>query len=850
MATENDDLVLSISADTRQILNAMKRLTGEIEKSTNGIQKQFDSVGRGIDKSMTTAMQKRIDAMVGLGANATKEWTGALAQQGKELERLRAKFSPVFSTINSYKSSINEIRTAHRLGAISSEEMTAAIQRERQAALSSIAAIKQRNAAISDTPVMRGASGGSSFNTSNLAAQGFDVMATAGSMPFYTVALQQGPQVAQVFNDIRSRGEAIGPAVAGAFAQILNPVSLVTIGVIGATAAAVQYFVTSEDGAEKTAKSLKDQAELIQRVAQKWGDALPAIREYANEQDRLAGTKDIKESFKGRYADTFKEIGVEVTAAGDAIQDVMDLLRNSVPPEQIVAVQRALAVLTDTAKENKTTVADMDAAHKALTDAFRSESVPALQAAADTIADLTPKLEKVREAMAVQASQEQLGLLLEDLQAKIGTIDSANARKELQDLFDRMKEGDVAASELQMALARISGYAPDVSSIISAFLGVARAATAARDAASTFTGKESQGGRVRYGELNLPDTVSTVPEARVDPYFDDPIKKTRGSGGRKKTDTAANAYRDLVKSANDRIEQMKLEMQLVGVTGAASDALRMKLELLQKATDKGRTIDDKKRAELEKLAETYGKVAEMVAGLKVQQDLLYERQQMFRSPTEQRVNDQLRSAGIDISSTQGQTIAGQIRLNEQLALSRDLTLDFASSFVNDLKSGVSVMDALSKAAQRLGDQLIDMGLQQGVNSLFGNIAGAIGGGFTSTPNGFANMLGLPGHASGTANTGGARGQVRGIVHGQEAVIPLPNGGFVPVKIQAPQMPDFVQPRSVGGDVHASYSPIIDMRGASIEAVDRLERVLAKDKADFSAKVIRTVQEAQKSRLLN
>ena len=46
-------------------------------------------------------------------------------------------------------------------------------------------------------------------------------------------------------------------------------------------------------------------------------------------------------------------------------------------------------------------------------------------------------------------------------------------------------------------------------------------------------------------------------------------------------------------------------------------------------------------------------------------------------------------------------------------------------------------------------------------------------------------LGLPGFASGTANTGGQRGQPRGIVHGQEAVIPLPDGGKVPVQIAAP-----------------------------------------------------------------
>ena len=46
--------------------------------------------------------------------------------------------------------------------------------------------------------------------------------------------------------------------------------------------------------------------------------------------------------------------------------------------------------------------------------------------------------------------------------------------------------------------------------------------------------------------------------------------------------------------------------------------------------------------------------------------------------------------------------------------------------------------------------------------------------------GFAAMLG---YSSGTANTGGTRDEPRGVVHGQEAVIPLPSGSRVPVMVQ-------------------------------------------------------------------
>ncbi len=97
------------------------------------------------------------------------------------------------------------------------------------------------------------------------------------------------------------------------------------------------------------------------------------------------------------------------------------------------------------------------------------------------------------------------------------------------------------------------------------------------------------------------------------------------------------------------------------------------------------------------------------------------------------------------------------------------------------RAGSSLADALSDGtleAEELRGILFDVVAQLAkiaLSTLFpgGNI-------FTSFLGG---MLG--GFASGTANTGGGKGQVRGVVHGQEAVIPLPNGGRVPVEVRAP-----------------------------------------------------------------
>jgi len=172
----SDDLIISISTDLATVKRALNRLVSDVGQASSGIEKRFAATGKSINNSLTSSMQDRINNMVGIGTAAAKEWNGALADQQKELDRLRAKYSPLFSTISNYKTAVADIRQAHAVGAISANEMASAIQRERQAALASTAAIKGRNAALKATVT---ASSGNSFTTANIAAQFQDIGVTA-----------------------------------------------------------------------------------------------------------------------------------------------------------------------------------------------------------------------------------------------------------------------------------------------------------------------------------------------------------------------------------------------------------------------------------------------------------------------------------------------------------------------------------------------------------------------------------------------------------------------------------------------------------------------------------------------
>lgn len=206
----------------------------------------------------------------------------------------------------------------------------------------------------------------------------------------------------------------------------------------------------------------------------------------------------------------------------------------------------------------------------------------------------------------------------------------------------------------------------------------------------------------------------------------------------KAAERAAKAYEQLIKSALDRNDALRQEIDLVGKTGAAAEALRMEQDLLQQATDRGRTISAAQREEIAKLAAEYGNLTQSLAAAKLAEELLFERQQMGRSSTEQRVYSELRSAGVDIGSAQGQMLAQQIRLNEHLAMGKDLATDFATGFASDLRRGVSAAEAFSNALNRIADKLIDMAINDLVGQAFGGMTGGAGAGGGG---GFFNSIG-------------------------------------------------------------------------------------------------------------
>ena len=198
-------------------------------------------------------------AAIAQTAQASVAWRAAM-------DDIRASFNPLFAVSRQYEQQLERIADAERMGAISAREAAAARQR---AAAQLAPAAPLGSAAAGQMQRGTGA-----WVTGNLAAQGNDIMmmAMAGQSPLM-LALQQGTQVSQVLNGLE-KGTSITRTLAAGLMSMINPVSLVTMGLIALGAVGVQAL----GGLIPKTKSLTDAMGDLEVSASRYGKVIEQLR--------------------------------------------------------------------------------------------------------------------------------------------------------------------------------------------------------------------------------------------------------------------------------------------------------------------------------------------------------------------------------------------------------------------------------------------------------------------------------------------------------------------------------------------------------------------------------------------
>jgi Prophage tail length tape measure protein len=723
----------AISAD--EMAAALQRETLAAQNSIAAIRQRNASIAQ--------AAQASINKQLGVferGDSGARE--ADIVAYGRQLDSLRAKYNPLYAAIQQYKSAQADIREANAIGAISTDEMTAALNRERKAALESVAALKQRG-------VVSG--GARSYQTANIAAQFQDIAVTSAmGMSPIQIALQQGTQLSAVFNEM-GRGRDVIAGIGQAFMSIVSPVSLVTIGTIAAGAALLQY-VASSNQVKSIDEILAVHEQNIKRLGPAYEEALQKQKKYVvedplvvnidfAEDQRLALERRAIEARKAMdriIAGTWQDTGGDQYAVNKIFQ----------PAEQAIQqfVRSVYAGAPQVARFREE-IGKLYAGGQLTVQAARSLSEYTKSA-----------YEAETKTGDVSSVVDRYAASIQNMETTLQRLQPNRTNRELQGLWEKFKDGELSAQRLLTAINNLSFASPDLRDARAEILRLVEAMQLAKETATGFAnttpksdlGYDPSQANRPLSDLNFNSRFGAENEAlnRLKSQKRELEKQPKKSAAERQAERDANAYRDLVKSAQDRIDQMGLEEQLVGKTGVAADAYRMKLELVQKAQDKGRTLSDDHRKELERLADTYGKAAERVAALSLAEELRFEHDQLFRSSTEQRVASTLRSSGIDPLSSQGQLLAGQIRLNEQLAENKDMALSFGQSLVSAFDDGKITIEELGKAGLSVLDRLVDKMLNDVINAIMqvGQAGAGIGGGGGL----FGFLGGLFGGGSGTS----------------------------------------------------------------------------------------------------
>jgi phage-related minor tail protein len=144
------------------------------------------------------SFQQGLNAQFGIGGPDTSTARAADVQAyGAELDRLRAKFVPLFAAGREYRSTLDEINQAARVGAISEAERAAALASTKAAFADQVVSLRQTAAATTQATA---AAGLQRYELINLSRQAQDVVVSlAGGQGLGTVLLQQGSQIGDVF---------------------------------------------------------------------------------------------------------------------------------------------------------------------------------------------------------------------------------------------------------------------------------------------------------------------------------------------------------------------------------------------------------------------------------------------------------------------------------------------------------------------------------------------------------------------------------------------------------------------------------------------------------------------------
>jgi hypothetical protein len=344
------------------------------------------------------------------------------------------------------------------------------------------------------------------------------------------------------------------------------------------------------------------------------------------------------------------------------------------------------------------------------------------------------------------------------------------------------------------------------------------------------------------GMAEFPGGPGTVPFPRARPAEAD-----KGTGGAKlpTRGTEGDEYTRALETIEKHTERLKADTEAVGLGAGALEAYRAEHALLIAAKHAGITVTEEERKKIMEHAEAARQAGQALAQARVMSEAAFAARTAFLTPEDVQIAQQLRQLyGNDVPAAMASSEAAALRLAQTMKrlsdfaqdLNRGLFLDFTQA----IRNGASAWDAFQKAGLNALGKIADKLAQMAAEQLWKGALGPLLGSFSFSSG--SSAVGNPTTIGSLYAEGTPYAQGGWAVVGEKGpeLMNIPRGTQI--------MPNDVASKYLGSDTGSIvYSPAIDARGASVEAVARLAQILEEDRAAFQSRVVATIQQARRGR---
>jgi hypothetical protein len=448
------------------------------------------------------------------------------------------------------------------------------------------------------------------------------VQLVSGGSPFMAI-MQQGSQLAPILGAQGGLRGAVAALGAG-FVSLLNPVNLAIVGIGAATAALISWVSASddaEDGALSYADAMEElnrilptttgeqeaQAAALAEVTRKYEDGARAALKYALAQAQaLEAQLSAAPTIGG-----FGEGGILADVATAEAQQRLDAASAAV-----AKLQEQLRSFGARVVEGRTEQLNEAIKNTSRSSGEASDSVGPLGASFDVAARNAISMGQALYVSVIAPQERLREVLLENerLLAKERLTDKGAGYEHLSEVYQRQSaglplSGDTSQADDSLRSIRAAAEALQVEQ--DALRMGAAAAAAYRKEHELLASIKAQGREATEAE------VAAIRELAA-AYG----QQAAAVEQRRSVEQQSKAYLDVVTSAKQRLEQMQLEQQMLGMSADAVARLRIEQELLNKATSAGVMLSPQQRQELSGLAAQMAEAEVQTKAMKEASDLL------------------------------------------------------------------------------------------------------------------------------------------------------------------------------------------------------------------------------------